>query len=552
MNSEDDKPFHKNNIIVEFKSISKKFGNRLANKDISFSIEKGTVHGIIGENGAGKSTIMKILFGLYQSDEGDILLHNNSVVIKSPLDAFKHKIGMVHQHFMLSPEHTALENILLIQDEQKFFEIFSKKSKIEKIKAKAKEYGFEIPWDQKVKNLAVGIQQRIEILKLLNLDHEILIFDEPTAVLTPQEVEDLLLQLQELRAKGKTVVLITHKLKEVKKICDQITIFKKGQCLGTYKNEELSVAQMAEKMVGHHVELHKREFKKTTLSGNVLNLKNILFSSEKGSYHFNFSLQKGEILGIAGIEGNGQNELIQFLLNPTQFKLQKSEKLERLQKSEKLQKLDIESKSELDSSSDADSELFSAPMEYQFLNHSLLNDSKEKIRENSFGVFPEDRLRLGVVANRLGFENFILGYQRNQRWYQRGFLNWKLIKELAFKQFAEFNVEPATIELSFQSYSGGNQQKIVVARELFNQPRFILASHPTRGVDIGAIEFIHEKLIQAQENGAGILLISSELDELTKLSDRILVIRNGHFVKEFSRESFDENELGAYMLGSKL
>lgn len=523
MNSEDNKSFHMNKILVEFKSISKKFGNRWANKDISFSIEKGTVHGIIGENGAGKSTIMKILFGLYQSDEGEVLIHNKSVAIKSPLDAFKHKIGMVHQHFMLSPEHTALENLLLIQDEQKFFEIFSKKSKIEKIKAKAKEYGFEIPWDQKVKDLSVGIQQRIEILKLLNLDHEILIFDEPTAVLTPQEVEDLLIQLRELRTKGKTVVLITHKLKEVKKICDHITIFKKGLCLGTYKNEELSLAQMAEKMVGHHVELHKREFKKTTLSGNVLNLKNILFSSEKGFFRFNFSIQKGEILGIAGIEGNGQNELIQFLLNPTQFKLQKS-----------------------------DSDAVTAPIEYQFLNHSLLNDSKEKIRENSFGVFPEDRLSLGVIPNRLGFENFILGYQRNQRWYQKGFLNWKLIKELASKQFAEFNVEPATMELSFQSYSGGNQQKIVVARELFNQPKFILASHPTRGVDIGAIEFIHEKLIQAQENGAGILLISSELDELTKLSDRILVIRNGHFVKEFSRERFDENELGAYMLGSKL
>jgi simple sugar transport system ATP-binding protein len=531
-------------VLIQFKSISKKFGTRWANKNISFAVEAGKVHGLIGENGAGKSTIMKILFGLYQADEGEILIHNQKVEIKSPLEAFKHKIGMVHQHFMLSPEHTALENILLIQDQQNVFEVFSKNEKINRIKAKAKEYGFEIPWDEKVKNLAVGIQQRIEILKLLNLDHEILIFDEPTAVLTPQEIDDLLKQINELRNKGKTIILITHKLKEVKKICDNITIFKKGECVGTFKNAELDEAKMAEKMVGHHVELHKRAFKAILNPKSILNLKNISFKANNHSYQFNLELSEGEVLGIAGIEGNGQNELINFLLNPTNFSLEKS--LTKLS----LEKPFAHNKEHLDVNTNANTNSEASP-EYKFLSEDFLNLSKDEIRKKSFGVFPEDRLHLGVVAAKTGYENFILGYQRNSRWNHNGLLNWKTVKDIASLQFKYFKVEPETTSIVFNSYSGGNQQKIVVARELLNQPKFILASHPTRGVDIGAIEFIHEKLIQAQEQASGVLLISSELDELTKLSDRILVLKNGVFVKEFKRGDFNENEIGAYMLGSK-
>lgn len=499
--------------LIQFKSISKKFGSRWANKNISFSIQAGSVHGVIGENGAGKSTIMKILFGLYQADEGEIFLRNQKVEIKSPLEAFKNKIGMVHQHFMLSPEHTAMENILLIQDKQNPLEIYSQTSKREHIKAKAKEYGFEIPWDEKVKNLSVGIQQRIEILKLLNLDHEILIFDEPTAVLTPQEIEDLLRQIDSLRAKGKTVILITHKLKEVKKICDAITIFKKGEHVGTFPNSELTETSMAEKMVGRHIEFKKRDFKKYPEAKNLLELKNIHFQQASHEFQLDFQLKEGEILGIAGIEGNGQNELIQFLLNPMKFKISDGK--------------------------------------YGFQNENLISLKPAEIRKKSIGVFPEDRLHLGVVASKLAFENFILGYQHLKSWCRTGLLNWTSIKKITQEQFSEFKVEPNEISLPFSSYSGGNQQKIVVARELLQKPKFILASHPTRGVDIGAIEFIHEKLIQAQEQGSGVLLISSELDELTKLADRILVIRNRKFVKEFYRQEFDDALIGCYMLGTK-
>lgn len=506
--------------LIQFKSISKKFGSRWANKNISFSITEGTVHGLIGENGAGKSTIMKILFGLYQPDAGEILIQQKSVQIRSPLEAFTHKIGMVHQHFMLSPEHTAMENILLIQDRQNPLELYSQQEKITAIKDKAKEYGFAIPWDEKVKNLPVGIQQRIEILKLLNLNHEILIFDEPTAVLTPQEIDDLLRQLTELRAKGKTIILITHKLKEVKKVCDNITIFKKGECVGTFANTELTEMQMAEKMVGHHVEFTKRNFNKFLNPKTLIKLKNILFKKGAQTFNFDFELLEGEILGIAGIEGNGQNELIQFLLNPRLWQqLHANDSHETL---------------------------------YEFQNENIINLNKNLLRKKSMGVFPEDRLHLGVVNNKPAFENFILGYQHFKQWCYKGLLNWKLIQKVVQEQFSLFNVEPHTIDLTFSSYSGGNQQKIVVARELFQKPKFILAAHPTRGVDIGAIEFIHEKLIQAQEQGSGVLLISSELDELIKLSDRILVLRNGHFVKEFHRPHFDEKEIGSFMLGCKI
>lgn len=499
--------------LIQFKSISKKFGSRWANKNISFSVQAGSVHGVIGENGAGKSTIMKILFGLYQADEGEIFLKNQKVEIKSPLEAFKNKIGMVHQHFMLSPEHTAMENILLIQDQQNPIEIYSQKSKHEHIQAKAKEYGFEIPWNEKVKNLSVGIQQRIEILKLLNLDHEILIFDEPTAVLTPQEIEDLLKQIDSLRTKGKTVILITHKLKEVKKICDNITIFKKGEHVGTFANAELTETSMAEKMVGRHIEFKKRAFKKYPEANTLLELKNIHFQQGACEFQFDLELKEGEVLGIAGIEGNGQNELIQFLLDPTKFK--------------------------------------TTGGKYTFLNENLLALKPTEIRKKSIGIFPEDRLHLGVVSSKLAFENFILGYQHFKHWCRSGLLNWNAVKKISQEQFTEFKVEPNEISLPFSSYSGGNQQKIVVARELFQKPKFILASHPTRGVDIGAIEFIHEKLIQAQEQGSGILLISSELDELTKLADRILVIRNRKFVNELTRQEFDDTLIGCYMLGSK-
>lgn len=495
---------------IEFSNVGKRFGSFWANRDISFSIQKNTIHAIIGENGAGKSTIMKILFGIYSADSGTIKVGSKEVNFNSPIDAMKYKIGMVHQHFMLSPAHTALENVLLVDPNQKPFELYFKKEKIEKIKATAKLYKFDIPWDTAVKNLGVGIQQKIEILKLLCLDNQILIFDEPTAVLTPHEIDELLNQLLELKKQGKTVILITHKLKEVKRIADTITIFRKGQVVGTFPASELDEKEMASKMVGKQVSFDKRPFEKFTDQTEVIKLDHVKFKDENREFDLNFSLHRGEILGIAGIEGHGQEKLIPFLLDPCRFKYQGK---------------------------------------YTILGKDGQELKYDGARDLSLGVFPEDRLKLGVLPELKAFQNFILAYQRKKFWFSKGILNWKEIKSRTQSMFEKFRVEPNNIELNFHSFSGGNQQKIVVARELFHNPDVIIAAHPTRGVDIGAIELIHEQLIQAQEKGKAVLLISSELDELLKLSDRILIIRNGKIMGEQIRANFSEKEIGRTMLG---
>lgn len=495
---------------IEFSNIGKKFGSVWANQDISFSIQKNTIHAIIGENGAGKSTIMKILFGMYEADEGTIKIAGQEVRFYSPIDAMKFKIGMVHQHFMLSPAHTALENVLLVDADQRPFESYFNKSKIEKIKATAALYKFEIPWDKPVKKLGVSTQQKIEILKLLSMDNQILIFDEPTAVLTPTEIDELLRQLIELKNQGKTVILITHKLKEVKRIADSVTIFRKGRVVGTFPTSELSETEMAQRMVGKPVSFVKRDFKRFGGNKELLSLKDVTYRTEGRDMSFSLQLRQGEIVGIAGIEGHGQEKLIPFILNPGHF--------------------DYSGK-------------------VTILNRDGQTLGSRGARPLSIGVFPEDRLRLGALPDLTGYENFILGYQRKTKWFGLGVLNWQKIRSLAQISFEKFKVEPNNPELSFRAFSGGNQQKIVVARELHHDPEVIIAAHPTRGVDIGAIELIHEQLIQAQENGKGVLLISSELDELTKLADRLLVIRKGTIVKEFTRAEFDEKAIGCWMLG---
>lgn len=495
---------------IEFSNVGKRFGNVWANRDISFSIHKNTIHAIIGENGAGKSTIMKILFGIYSADAGSIRLNSKEVRFTSPIDAMKYKIGMVHQHFMLSPAHTALENVLLVDPKQRALEPFFKNDKIEKIKATAKLYKFDIPWDTPVKKLGVGTQQKIEILKLLCLDNQILIFDEPTAVLTPHEIDELLNQILELKKQGKTVILITHKLKEVKRIADMITIFRKGQLVGTYPARELDEKDMASKMVGKPVSFEKRSFDKFSDQQVLLDLENVKFTDDNKEFNLNFKLHRGEILGIAGIEGHGQEKLIPFILN---------------------------------------SKHYGYSGKTTILGKDAHSFGPQGARELSIGVFPEDRLRLGVLPDLKAFQNFILGYQRKSKWFSKGTLDWTKIKTLTQQMFDKFKVEPNNINLEFHSFSGGNQQKIVVARELFHDPEIIIAAHPTRGVDIGAIELIHEQLILAQEKGKGILLISSELDELLKLSDRILVIRNGKIMGEQIRADFNEKEIGRCMLG---
>lgn len=501
------------NPAVEFLGIHKKFGEFHAAEDLNFKVESGKIHAIVGENGAGKSTAMKILFGLYRPEEGRLKVHGQEVRFQSPTEAMNLGIGMVHQHFMLAEPLSALDNILLFQKNRRAFQRLRRQQHLKQLQKIADQYQFDIDWERPVHTLSVGTQQRIEILKILSQDAKIIILDEPTAVLTPQETEDLFKNLRRLKAEGRTILIITHKLKEVMALADAVTVLRNGKVIVNKKISETSVEDLAEHMVGRKIKnlsLHAR----TSLPSAppVLQMTQINLSARTGGLsNIQLQVRKGEIVGIAGVEGNGQDLLIQSLLNPRSLKL----------------KGQIELKSQ-----------------------SILKFSAAQVRELGLAAFPEDRLRFGVLKERPLYENFILGYHKSQEYSRHGFLNFKNVFAKTRAAMEKFDVRPRDIQKSMGQLSGGNQQKLVVARELQTNPEFILAAKPTRGVDIGAIEFIHEQLLDSRNRGAGILLISSELDELMTLSDRILVLFKGQLVAEFSRaQSYNEIDIGAAMGG---
>ncbi|MGZ3768843.1 MAG: ABC transporter ATP-binding protein [Bdellovibrio sp.] len=486
---------------VQFKGVGKYFGNVKANSDISFMVPEGTIHAIVGENGAGKSTAMNMLFGMFQPDEGAIVVKGQLVTFRSPLDAMAFKIGMVHQHFMLAETLTALDNILLHQKGSPFSLLPRKKQK-QKLQDLASRYGFNFDLKSKVEDLSVGEQQQLEILKILSQDSEILILDEPTAVLTAKEIEDLFTNLRKLKAEGKTILIITHKLKEVISLTDNVTVFRAGQVIGSKKTAETNTEELAEMMVGRHIQ--KPQVRKTDIDYTrpVLTFKNV--SAQAGNQtvsEINLTVHSREIVGIAGVEGNGQETIIRAILDPVSLK-----------------------------------------------KKSMVGDIEF---EGTVCSFPEDRLRFGVLLSRPVFENYILGQQRNPAFANGIFLKNKEIISKTKKIMDDFDVRPHDPLLAFENLSGGNQQKLVVARALSQNPQVLLAARPTRGVDIGAIEFIHNEMRLARDRGAGILLVSSELDELMSLSDRILVLYKGRFIAEFSKDHFDEIAIGTAMGGGK-
>jgi ABC-type uncharacterized transport system ATPase subunit len=501
------------NSAVEFTGIRKAFGDCVAAKELNFKIGAGQIHAIVGENGAGKSTSMKMLFGLYKPDQGQINLHGKEVRFSSPTDAMDLGIGMVHQHFMLAEPLSALDNILLFQKNTKAFQKLNRAEHLERLQKLAAEYQFNIDWHSPVHKLSVGTQQRIEILKILSQDSKIIILDEPTAVLTPQEIEDLFKNLRKLKAEGRTIIIITHKLKEVMAVADAVTVLRDGTSIITKKISETSIEDLAENMVGRKIKnLSLSERSHFAQQVSVLKISDLNLTSKEASLsNINLHVQTGEIVGIAGVEGNGQDSLIQALLHPHGLKLHG--------------KIEIK-------------------------EQSTLHLTADKIRGLGLAAFPEDRLRFGVLNERPLSENFILGYQKSAEYSRFGFLNFKNISTKAKAAMEKFDVRPRDIQNTIDKLSGGNQQKLVVARELQNDPDFILAAKPTRGVDIGAIEFIHEQLLAARNRGAGILLVSSELEELMTLSDRILVIFKGQIVAEFLRsKNYNEIEIGAAMGG---
>jgi general nucleoside transport system ATP-binding protein len=496
--------------LLEFRNVSKAFGDCVANRRVDFDVQSGTIHALVGENGAGKSTIMKIFFGMFQRDTGSIALSGKPIDFASPLEAKNIGIGMVHQHFMLAGPMTALEHIFLDESEVgSLFKPLNKTRKRQELQAISEKYRMPVPWDEKIENLSVGYQQRIEILKLLYNKADILILDEPTAVLTPQETEALFHQLRDLKKSGKTILLITHKLKEVMSLADQVTVFRQGETVKTLDVSETSPLELSELMVGRKLQNIQPSTKPMGQTPR-LELKDL--SLPTLSLHgMNLKVQVGEIVGIAGIEGNGQSQLIEFLLGPDRFQIDKGEVL-------------------LD-------------------GKSIAKQSARDLKALGCSYFPEDRLSHGAVVQLDLQENFLLGLQRSSEFQASGVLKPSALRQHAAEQIQKFDVRPPDLNRPFQSLSGGNQQKLVVARELFRNPSFLLAAQPTRGVDIGAMERIHLEILDLRNRGGSILLISSDLDELMKLSDRILVFYQGRIAGEMHKGAFNEMKLGHLMTG---
>lgn len=498
---------------VEFIGVQKKFGDCLAARDLTFQVQQGEIHALVGENGAGKSTSMKMLFGLFQPDRGQLKVHGREVHLQSPREAMDLGIGMVHQHFMLAEPLSALDNILLFQKNSKALGNLHRQEHRARLQALAEQYHFAIDWDRPVRTLSVGTQQRIEILKILSQDARILILDEPTAVLTPQETEELFKNLRKLKSEGRTIIIITHKLKEVLAVADQVTVLRAGRVIGSKAISATSIEDLAEMMVGRKVKNVALNARTHFASRDkVLKISGVnVARKEERLADFHLDVHSGEIVGIAGVEGNGQDLLIQALLQPLSLKLRG---------------------------------------EMELKAQSIVKLSPARIRALGLAAFPEDRLRFGVLQERPLFENFILGFQRSADYSRHGFLRLRNIFARTAAAMEKFDVRPRDFHLPLSKLSGGNQQKLVVARELQNSPDFILAAKPTRGVDIGAIEFIHEQLLEARNRGAGVLLISSELEELMNLSDRILVLFKGQIVAEFHRsQHYNELAIGAAMGG---
>ncbi len=501
---------------VEFRDLTKRFGDVTANDGINLRVEPGTIHGLIGENGAGKSTAMKMLYGMFQPDRGEILVNGQPSASRSPADAIARGVGMVHQHFMLAGPYTALDNILLGAEPTRGLAI-DRKAARERLNSLAAQYGLPVDWSRPVEELPVGVQQRIEILKLLYRHADILILDEPTAVLTPQETTQLFENLGRLRAEGKTILLVTHKLKEVMAITDRVTVFRAGKVTGERKTTDTSPQELADLMMGRKVALTVNVLPAHPRTDCALEISGLNLAGAPASRHrltdLSFAVKRGEIVGIAGVEGNGQSELLQAILHPRDPRCRTSGSVRIL---------------ELD----------------------VTHWPARKIRDLGVAVIPEDRLHEGLLPERPVSENFLLGLQRSAAFGGGGFLKRGALMNHAARAIAEYDVRPANLDLPAGRLSGGNQQKLIVAREFQRRPQLLIAAQPTRGVDVGAIEFIHGRIVRARDGGAGVLLISSELDEILALADRILVLYEGRFAGEFLRGQVSERELGLKMGGA--
>ena len=499
---------------IELKGISKAFGPVQANKDIAIRVMPGTIHGIIGENGAGKSTLMSILYGFYKADKGEIFINGHKTEIPDSQAAIRAGIGMVFQHFKLVENFTVLENVVLGAEEGALLRPSLAKAR-KLLTQLAKEYELNVDPDALIEDIGVGMQQRVEILKALYRQADILILDEPTGVLTPAEADHLFRILDNLKAEGKTIILITHKLREIMDVTDTVSVMRRGEMTATVKTAETSPEELAELMVGRKVLL--RVDKKPANPGEVvLEVRNLNVTDDAGVHRLkdvSLTVRAGEILGIAGVAGNGQSELLDVL-------------------------------------GGIDHGTGTVELNGEAIDLSGKQSDGKSRRDRGIAHVPEDRQRRGLIMDFSAWENIAFGYHDDAMYQKNAWLmdNAALKAETEAKM-GRFDVRPPDPKLSAKNFSGGNQQKIVLAREIERNPDLLLIGQPTRGVDIGAIEFIHQQIVALRDQGKAILLVSVELDEIMSLSDRIAVMFDGRIMGERLPSETDEKKLGLLMAG---
>ena len=498
-------------VAIQLSGITKRFPGVVANDDVNLTVEKGEIHAICGANGAGKSTLMKILYGMQPADEGTMKVNGETVEFTSPNDAIDRGIGMVHQHFMLADQLTVLENVILGAEPTVAGSRINFREAETHLSEVAKEYGLTIDVNQMVESLEVGERQRVEIIKVLYRGAEILILDEPTAVLVPQEVEALFDSMRELKASGATILFIDHKLDEVLEISDSITVLRHGKTVATMKNDGITAHDLAELMVG--TELPTPDTSESTVTDEVaLELRDLAVRNEDGRqvvHDINLRIHRGEIVGIAGVEGNGQGELVDAIIG-------------------------------------------TADISNEFHGRDITNESVRKRREAGVAYVPEDRHHEGLLLSSPLWENAALGHQTQAPFGSTWWLDRVGAREQTERIREQYDVRTPNIDVSAHALSGGNQQKLIIGRELTSDPEVLIAAHPTRGIDVGAQAAVWDDIRAARRNGLATLLISADLDELIGLSDTIVVMLRGEFVATLSPDEVTPRDLGAYMTGAAL
>ena len=497
--------------VLELRGITKRFPGVLANDHINLTVDKGEIHALLGENGAGKTTLMNILYGLYHPDEGDIVVNGNKADIKSPIDAIKAGVGMVHQHFMLVPVFTVTENVMLGEEFVKYGGVLDREKAAKKVQEISDKYNLNIDPNAYIKDMPVGLQQRVEIIKLLFREANILIMDEPTAVLTPQEVTELFKIMQTLIDQGKSIIFITHKLGEVLECANKITVIRGGKVVGSTDPKTATLNDLANMMVGREVklEVEKQQQKPGDVILDVNDLKVLDPRGNIAVDEISFEVHSGEVLGIAGVQGNGQTELVRSLTG------------------------------------------LLSPIDGEVLltGHNVTHSSPRQITELGTAHIPEDRQKDGLVLSLPISDNLVLNTYYLKPYSNRKWLNQKVIIETGEALVKKFDIRTPSIFTSASSLSGGNQQKVIVAREFSRPIKLLIASQPTRGLDVGSIEYIHKRLLDKRDEGCAVLLVSTELDEVMQLSDRIAVLYRGKIIAIVDGKTATKEQLGLLMAG---